>query len=376
MSKKITAVVKEKKLYLECLRIFCIILVIFIHTNERGIDLFTVRGDSIFYPIYLFCAIAPRGVAVPLFWMISGSLLIPKEETVGTLYKKRVSRIFVALILFSFIQELFVLDWYLGNIYTFNLKDFLLRIYNAGIVGYGGVGPWAYWYVYSYLGMLMILPLLRRMANGMNKKEWIYFFSLFMFFFGIVPAIEYALGGEVHNGFTGNMFSRHIVCFMTGHYVGNVISEKKLSLRRACVLLLIGFACVITTCLIVQHNINIAEDSDSGYAIMTSIMPSIYMICDFVPSFAVFYFVRTLFEKYEEKIGRTARHCLMAAGSASFGVMLIENILRWKLVFVYESIRPICRSLPACVIWVLLVWLLGMIIILIVKRVPIIKKLL
>lgn len=77
----------EKKLHLEFLRIIAIMLVIFNHTGEKGFLLYTIARDSVLYEFYLFSSIACK-VAVPLFWMISGALLINKEESISVIYKK------------------------------------------------------------------------------------------------------------------------------------------------------------------------------------------------------------------------------------------------------------------------------------------------
>ena len=74
---------KKKTVYLEFIRALAIILVLFYRTGTWGCFLFTVRQGSALYPVYMFLSIASKP-AVPLFWMVSGSLLLRKRRASDT----------------------------------------------------------------------------------------------------------------------------------------------------------------------------------------------------------------------------------------------------------------------------------------------------
>ena len=151
----------SKKIYLECLRIIAMILVIFNHTGLQGYTLFTIRQKSVFFWGYLFCSIACK-IAVPLFFMISGSLLLPKQESIRTVYQKRLSRFVIVLLLFSAVQMVFRMFAY-GEPIT--LSGYIEGVYAKNLAT-------AYWYLYAYLGVLVMLPLLRRLAQGMTSEDF------------------------------------------------------------------------------------------------------------------------------------------------------------------------------------------------------------
>ena len=71
---------KGRKVYLEFLKIIAIYMVLFNHTGSRGFTLFTLAQGSVMYPFYLFNAIFIK-IAVPLFLMASGAVLLGKEES-------------------------------------------------------------------------------------------------------------------------------------------------------------------------------------------------------------------------------------------------------------------------------------------------------
>ena len=71
---------QTRKAYLDALRILAIFLVLFNHTGVNGYALYMVRRGAALFPFYLFNAILIK-VAVPLFLMVSGALLLEKEES-------------------------------------------------------------------------------------------------------------------------------------------------------------------------------------------------------------------------------------------------------------------------------------------------------
>ena len=93
---------RSKVIYVEILRIIAIVFVVFHHTNYQGYVRFTTYGAGSFP--YWICMVFSvlAGISVPLFFMISGMLLLGKEdETIGYVWKKRIPRYLIVLLLFS-----------------------------------------------------------------------------------------------------------------------------------------------------------------------------------------------------------------------------------------------------------------------------------
>ena len=83
---------KNKTIYIEVLRTVSIFLVIFNHTRGLGNNLYSyVLPDTFSYwgslALSIFCK-----VAVPIFFMISGGMLLGKEESIRELFQKRIFR--------------------------------------------------------------------------------------------------------------------------------------------------------------------------------------------------------------------------------------------------------------------------------------------
>lgn len=91
---------ETRTIYLDILRIIACLMVIFNHSNERGFLRFISDDmETALWWINLFFSTMCKS-AVPIFFMISGALLLRKEETICATYR-RIPRIFTDLVLFS-----------------------------------------------------------------------------------------------------------------------------------------------------------------------------------------------------------------------------------------------------------------------------------
>lgn len=350
-----------KKLHLEFMRIIAIILVIFNHTGERGFLLYTMTQESIFYWIYFFFSIACK-IAVPLFWMISGCLLIEKEESIGIIYKKRVLRMVLVLVLFSLIH------YAIPMVKHPEMRIFDVRYFFDRLLCSDGFAP-AYWYLYAYIGVLLMLPVIQKAAKSMNAKEYIYLFTLALVFQGIIPISQYFWGkGEVNiNGHFGEyIFPQNIIFFISGYYFEYKIDRKNLTGKRAAKLLLLGFGAIMISCFITKCMANMTGQYSETF----------YNSLIFIPTVAMFYLIRYLFEENADKINDRTANLIVVIGGTSFGIMLMEDVLRVKTQFVFEYLKLHCNPFLACILWVFTAWGCGVIGIMLVKKIPFIKKIL
>ena len=91
-------------IHLEIMRIVAIFFVIFNHTAKNGFWLFSLYPpDSFQYWTYLFLSVFCK-FSVPLFFAISGALLLGNDqESIRTVWAKRILKILVVLVAFSFL---------------------------------------------------------------------------------------------------------------------------------------------------------------------------------------------------------------------------------------------------------------------------------
>lgn len=128
---KETSKERTHKTYLDIIRIFAILTVIFNHTNARGYIYFTtVEPKSAIYWISMIFSILCK-VNVPLFFMISGVTLLGREETIQEVWNKRIVRFLIVLMLFSLLQYMIGIKF---DISQCKLVDFLKCIYSSNII--------------------------------------------------------------------------------------------------------------------------------------------------------------------------------------------------------------------------------------------------
>ena len=122
---------KEKRLDYELMRILAIFLVVFNHTENRGFFLYQAPGCSAVNAILSLLLATVCKIAVPLFFMISGGLLLHRQETLKDLLCRRIVRMALVLVLFSGILYGFWIHW--GFVPHPGIRDFVRRVLTEGI---------------------------------------------------------------------------------------------------------------------------------------------------------------------------------------------------------------------------------------------------
>lgn len=169
----------QRKTHLDILRIFAIFLVIHNHTPEalncNGLGPLSTCCVSLGAILTL--------MAVPLFFMISGALLLPKDEPLPILFRKRVLRFILIIGIFWTVQYAFVFFW------RDEPWDFARFVELVACNGWVGIPTYVAWYLYAYLGLLLILPYTRTLARNISNTGFLYLFVLQFCFCWFLPAV-------------------------------------------------------------------------------------------------------------------------------------------------------------------------------------------
>ena len=118
-------------------------------------------------------------VGVPIFLMISGALLLSKEETYGSFFKKRFVRVLIPLVFWTIIYETKIaIEFYINNPSAeFDVATLYTVLKNpiAGPV-YDHL-----WFLYMIIGMYLVTPFLRRIIPVLRKQDLFYLLGLWIF---------------------------------------------------------------------------------------------------------------------------------------------------------------------------------------------------
>lgn len=347
---------KEKRLDYELLRLIAICFVVFNHTQNRGFELFLQEGcQGINYYLSLVLSVLCV-MGVPLFLLVSGGLLLHRNETIRKVLFGRVLRILVALVLFSAILYGFWYRWDMLDSYSLN--DFFSRVWHEGI-------SIPYWYLYAYGALLMALPLLRPMVMTMRDSTFMYLTFLYVLFYTIMQPLGYIMGwGTVDSDFVIPMVTGVPYYFLMGYFFAHRFHWDSLKWRHIGIMTVLSCISVFLSCLLCRHSGMTTGEAPntlrSGFVILPTI--TLYL--------AVGLFVRK--HPIPEKPGKL----ISTLGGCVFGVYLLEGILRVELQGIYYYLEPRIHVLPACFVWVLAVVIVGLGITWILKHIPILKKIL
>lgn len=207
---------KRKIAFLEFLRVLCAIVVVLDHICIAGIHIF--ENDATTFNEFFYNGIQHWShFAVSVFLMISGYLLLDPIREIG--YKKVITK---------YVWRMTVVLLTVGSVFAwmeiyFTTKSlapsgFLIALWNT-VQG----ETWKHlWYLYTLIGLYLIMPVVKSFFNNLSLKELDVFLILSFFFGSIMPTISSLTGVKL--GVTLPICSISLFYFMMGRRIG--IMEK------------------------------------------------------------------------------------------------------------------------------------------------------
>ena len=113
---------------------------------------------------------------VPIFVMLTGALLLPKNYELTDFLKKRFSRIVLPFLFWSFIYIFFALNRKLSESYEMTWFEIGKWIYNLIKNG----SSIHLWYIYMIMGIYLFIPILSKWVQNCNEKEILYFLIIWL----------------------------------------------------------------------------------------------------------------------------------------------------------------------------------------------------
>ncbi len=332
-----------RRTYLDLLKLLAMFYVLFLHSGEAGVLFYADATGSPLFPFYLAFALLSR-IAIPLFYMISGALLLGREESLRSLYGRRVPKYLLWLLLGSVCNYLYTCLRL--NPQPLSLELFLKILYSSN-------HAISLWFVYQYLAYLLMLPLLRAMVRGMKLRDYL----LVCGFFGLSrlrPVMEYFLfDNQLH--LEGNIYLFTNITYITfplfGFGLSRLLEQEELRKKAALPITLAGIlGLAANMCLTVLRCRNGNNWQDQSYTdVLTYLM-----------SIAVFYWAGRL--EFSVPFSPRARRILASVSGTSLGFLMLEQIYRKETRPLYLALKPFIRTLPACLVWLSVALVLGILV--------------
>src|SRR5512134_1035392 len=93
----------------DVIRVVAVFLVVTVHVSGQITNIWGKVPENDWFIANIYGGIAR--ICVPLFFMISGYLLLPRAENLGAFYRKRMPKVVIPFLVWSLIY----LGWYCGN---------------------------------------------------------------------------------------------------------------------------------------------------------------------------------------------------------------------------------------------------------------------
>ena len=360
---------KKKLIYLEVMRIIAAFFVIFNHSD--GFTLFMDQQlGSPSYWIYLIISICSK-FAVPVFFMISGALLLARDEPIKVVLKKRVLPIIVILLVFSF--GYYIVEVIRGTQSAFSLKIFFFNLYSTG-------WNYSFWYLYAYIGFLLLLPFLRPMVQNMKTSAFYYLIALVIIFEGILPILQYLITNNEYSLNSDLGISRFIAwpilypClgYFFEHRV--TLSHNRVTRRNLIVLAVISLIGIIISAImtyICMRRANYTNNYD------VQIFFNSFII---IYSITIYLSLKYIFEKHQFRHIIIER-IILSVGSTALGIYILHVLFLARLTFMWKFYYYLVDDLGInhmlCALFIcFLVMLICYAITTICHKIPILRRLL
>lgn len=338
----------EKKatswLYIDILKILSIFFIALLHSTAYGVC--DIHGTHWHWMVLLN---STTRAAVPLFVICSGAMLLGKSEPIADFYKKRLYKIVVPFLAWAVIYELHL--WRCGL-----PRDLFSIIKN---IIFGNV-MYHLWFVYMILALYFITPFLRYMEFSKRKA-----LPLLAIWLGI--ALIDLIGNLTGTPFMLSKYflSAYIFFFLFGSWLHERIEKISVRWRLALWAAVIFILCCIVplgTFHVSKEGLNELFFGNGNFFVI-------------VAALSIFTLFRTYEESFKKYLGRFTAQ-IRFLSSLTYGIYLVHILF---LDYFYNLLAhgnyaasPIPRAMP--IILAAVTFLVSALFIAILKKIPILKK--
>ena len=175
------ASVLDRVQYLDVVRVLSMGSVVFLHSAARSLR--AGYGSSVWHFVNVLTSV--MSAAVPLFFMLSGALLLssPRTLSIGYTLRRRVPRLLVPFLTWSLLAVIyyFVLEWRATSTPDWAGAVDKLKHLPAQPTAI------ALWFLYALIPLYILSPLIKRLVDSLSREAAIYLVALWVFFSCILP---------------------------------------------------------------------------------------------------------------------------------------------------------------------------------------------
>lgn len=341
---------KNKKYYLEVLRIVALLCVMYNHSPAYMT--FRYQAGVEYGASFLFSFLCK--IAVPVFFMISGAVLLGKNESVKDIFKKRILKMILALTVFSL---LYTLKLAVRGEITFSLAGFLKNLPVQEVF-------LPYWYLYTYLGFLFLLPFLRPLAQNMGKNVFYYLVALQVILGVIRPLLGYFFDWWLNGYFNVTPILHDIVFYpLVGYGIDRYVESDEFKNWKGILCnVAVILSVFISNALVYRDFVRNGVYTETYLGTMVSI-----------PAMVLFLDVKMLVST--EKLSEKTKQLLSFVGGATFCMYLLDGFIGTggSMDVIFRVLSPYVTFIPAYLIEIACVFVIRLVGAAILKKLPVFR---
>jgi len=348
----------NRKIYLDVLRILANFLVLFNHTPEYKLYQYAPNIPTATF--YTALALITK-INIPIFLMITGALLLGKEEEIGVVFKKRVLR-FAILIIAANSMIYFVNT----PITEYNLMHWLDACLNCYMER-------SYWYLYTHLAILLMLPYIRRIASKFTKKDFKYFLAVHFVVTTILPFVDHFM--FMHKGVHLQVYpeaTNVIMLYQTffyplaGYYIDKHVDMHAFSGKK---LLPLWGTCIV--------GVGVVTWLTRVQGLRFGFTEDYFKMFDYIVAITLFLTAKYLFEKREWlKQASFVKGMIHTVAALTLGIYILDPIMKVEVPNLKATFPPNTPLLVTALAWCVLRMAIAAIITYVIRLIPGVKKVL
>ena len=217
--------------WLDNIRFLATIFVVIIHIVFPIVEKFEVIS-----PLYWHTANIVESIcrsAVPLFVMLSGALLLGKNEELMLFYRKRLQKIAIPFVIWSLI---YLVISYLSEFF-FKSTDKNKLLWLASQLKSGTA--YHLWYIYMILGLYLTIPYLTKLIPKLSKID----FYLFFILWAVTLFLKIPILNTYFPNFDLTFFTGYIGYLLLGYFLAQ--NDNYFSIKSGVFMVMVGWICTI-----------------------------------------------------------------------------------------------------------------------------------
>ncbi len=341
-------ILQHRLLWADVIRIVATYLVIQVHSSV------IVTNSILFLPATFFAKL--NVISVPLFVLLSGALLLGKQESYRTFFRKRTMKVLLPWIVWTFIYMIYFLN---SSSHQQVIKDYFSNQSQLALLQWGHYFVVTFlsnlWFLPLIFGLYLITPFLRIFVKHAKTLDSLYVIVLWFLFASLLPFL-----------FHNDLFPKYQPSLLLSPFqyiglflCGFMLTRWKINLGLPVLFLLGVLPLYISFLPIEQYYI---KNFSYGFLDPGTVISSIF--------FYLFFY--KLLSSREKNISLQVKKIIALISGVSLGVYIIHGIL---LDLLHVGLIKFLQQYNVEFILPLLIFSIAACLVFLLQRIPVLKHL-